>query len=105
MDREVSIIPLLNSSLQPDQEIVEGQTWSPKHPCPSLDKVIKGRLSAVTKSRDRQLAKQQALMLDAVGPLAFILEEAAKGELSQKAAGEAAQTALRLCMPAGRGGN
>lgn len=37
--------------------------------CPSLDKVIKSRLPAVTKSRDRQLAKQQALMLDAVGPL------------------------------------
>ena len=64
--------------------------------CPSLDKVIKGRLSAETKSRDKQISKQQALCLDAVGPLTHILEEAAKGELTQKAALEAAQTALKL---------
>ena len=50
-------------------------------------KVIKGRLSAVTKSRDEQLAKQQSLLLDAVDP---------KGELSQKTMMEAAQTALKL---------
>ena len=61
-----------------------------------MDKVIKSRLSAVTKSRDKQMAKQQALFLDAVGPVTFILEEAAKGELTQKAAIEAAQTALKL---------
>ena len=50
----------------------------------------------MTKSRDRQLAKQQALLLDAVGPITFILEEAAKGQLNQKSAIEAAQTALKL---------
>ena len=64
--------------------------------CPSLDKVIKGRLPAATKSRDRQLAKQQALMLDAVGPMTYILEEAVKGQLNQKSVIEAVQTALRL---------
>ena len=64
--------------------------------CPNLDKVIKSRLPATTKSRDRQLAKQQALMLDAVGPVTYILEEAAKGQLNQKAVIDAAQTALRL---------
>ena len=75
---------------------MEGQIWSSKHICHSLSQLIKGRISAATKSRDRQLAKQQALLLDAVGPLAYILEETAKGELTQKAAREAAQTALKL---------
>ena len=64
--------------------------------CPNLDKIIKARLSPAAKSRDRQLAKQQALSLDAVGPISFILEEAAKGQLNQKSAIEAAQTALKL---------
>ena len=35
-------------------------------------------------------------MLDAVGPVTYILESAVKGELTQKAAIEAAQTALKL---------
>ena len=35
-------------------------------------------------------------MLDTVGPITFILEEAAKGQLTPKVAIEAAQTALRL---------
>ena len=49
--------------------------------CPNLDKVMKSRLPAVAKSRDRQLAKQQALMLDAVGSIMYIMEEAVKGQL------------------------
>ena len=64
--------------------------------CPNLDKMIKGRLPAVTKSQDKRLARQQALLLDAVGPTIHILEEAAEGELTQKSALEAAQTALKL---------
>ena len=64
--------------------------------CPNMDKVIKSRLPAVTKLRDRQLAKQQALMLDAVGPVTYILEEAVKGQLNQKSVIDAAQTALHL---------
>lgn len=64
--------------------------------CPNMDKVVKTRLSAVTKSQDKQLAKQQALFLDAVGPITYLLEEATKGELTQKKAVEAAQTALKL---------
>ena len=64
--------------------------------CPTMDKVIKGRLPAATKLRDRQLDKQQVLMLDAVGPVTYILESAVKGELTQKAAIGAAQTALKL---------
>ena len=35
-------------------------------------------------------------MLDAVGPMTYILEEAAKGQLTQKAVVEAEQTALKL---------
>ena len=75
-----------------------GAPNTPATACPNMDmdKVIKGRLSAETKSHDRQLAKNQALLLDAVGPLTHILEEAAKGELTQKTALEAAQTALKL---------
>ena len=61
-----------------------------------MDKVLKFRLSAQTKAKDKQLARTQALLLDAVGPLSFILEEASKGQLPPKAALEAAQTALYL---------
>ena len=49
--------------------------------CPNMDKVLKSRLSAQTKAKDKQLARTQALLLDAVGPLSFILEEASKGQL------------------------
>lgn len=63
---------------------------------PNMDKVLKSRLSAQTKTEDKQLARTQALLLDAVGPLSFILEEARKGQLPPKATVEAAQTALRL---------
>lgn len=52
--------------------------------------------SETRKNRDRQLSKTQALVLDAVGPMAFILEAAAKGNLTQEIAVEAAQTALKL---------
>ena len=50
----------------------------------------------MTKSRDKQLARQQALTLDAVGPITFILEEAVKRQLNQKSAIKEAQTAIRL---------
>ncbi len=64
--------------------------------CPSMDKVLKSRLFAGTKSQDRQLAKHQALMLDAVGPMIKILEEAASGQLTPKLVVEAAQSALKF---------
>ena len=35
-------------------------------------------------------------MLDAVGPITFILKEAVKGQLNQKSAIEAAQTTMKL---------
>ena len=57
---------------------------------------MKSRLSASAKTRDRTLAKHQALMLDAVDLITHILEEAAKGQLTPKTAVEAAQTTLKL---------
>ncbi len=69
---------------------------TPKTACPTLDKVIKTRLSANTKARDKTLAKQQALLLDTVGPLASILEDASTGELTMKGTVDAVQTALKL---------
>ena len=78
--------------------------WREKHgaprlnatACPKVDKILKQNLSSQTKARDRQLSKSQALVLDAVGPLAFVLESAARGSLTQESAIEAAQTALKL---------
>ena len=46
--------------------------------------------------RDIQLSKTQALVLDAVGPLAFVLESAARGNLTHDDTVEAVQTALKL---------
>lgn len=64
--------------------------------CPNLDKLLKGNLSALTKLRDKQLAKTQALLLDAIGRIVFLLEELEKGSLHQKPPRMATQTALRF---------
>ena len=64
--------------------------------CPSMDKLVKGRLSTVTRSRDRQLARHQASLLDAVGPVTHILEQEAKVWLTPTTAIEAAQMTLKL---------
>ena len=69
-----------------------GAPNTPFTACPSM----KSCLSASAKTWDRTLAKHHALMLDAVGPITHILEEAAKGQLTPKTAVEAAQTALKL---------
>ena len=62
----------------------------------NMDKVLMSRLSIQTKAKDKLLAMIQALLLNAVAPQSFILEEASKGQLPPKATMEAAQTALRL---------
>ena len=41
--------------------------------CPKLDPVVKAELGSQTKSADSELARIQTLMLDAVGPLADLL--------------------------------
>eukprot|EP00117_Sycon_ciliatum_P044238 scpid97068/ scgid31946/ len=61
---------------------------------PLMDKMIKSRLHPATKSRDKALSKQQALLLDAVGPLTHVLEEAQKDTLTAGEAVEACKTAL-----------
>ena len=55
-------------------------------------KIIKTRLSGLTKLRDIQLEKNQVFFLDAVEPLTHILEEEAKGQLLI----ETAQSVLKL---------
>lgn len=45
---------------------------------------------------DKTLAKLQALLLDVVGPLTSIIEEAEKGELTAEKAMTAARIALRF---------
>ena len=71
---------------------MERLAWQPQH----VPKVVKQNLSSQTKTKDRQLSKTHALVLDAVGPLAFILESAVQGTLTHASAVEAAQTALKL---------
>ena len=44
----------------------------------SVNKIVEGRLSAVAKSCDKQLSKQQVHMLGAGGLITYILEEGAK---------------------------
>ena len=64
--------------------------------CPKLDTTVKAQISKAVKDGDRPLARLQTLVLDSVGPLTTILEEAAKGTLSSKVAADAATAALKL---------
>jgi hypothetical protein len=43
--------------------------------CPKLDPVVKAEVRGQTKSADAELARIQTLVLDAVGPLATVLED------------------------------
>jgi len=63
---------------------------------PSLDKVLKSRVSANVKGRDKDLARLQSLALDAVGPITAIIEGACDGSLTPANNLEAAKTALRF---------
>lgn len=64
--------------------------------CPKLDRVIKQNLTKDVRDADSNAARLQALSLDAVAPLVFILEEAQKGSLTPQSAAEAAKAALML---------
>ena len=71
----------------------------PNTPCtavPSLDKVLKSRVSPEVKAKDKEISKLQALALDAIGQLAFILDSALDESLTAKDNIEAVQTAVRL---------
>ena len=61
--------------------------------CPKLDRVMK---YITTKDSNGTAAKLQTLMLDAVAPLTFILEEAQKGTLTPEVAVKATKVALGL---------
>ena len=63
---------------------------------PHLDKVLKSMVPASAKTRDAELARLQALALDAVGPLARIVEDATNGQLTAEDNMDAVQTSLRL---------
>ena len=61
-----------------------------------MDKMVKDRISQESVKLDKSLARLQALVLDAVGPMATILEEGEKGSLNTEMAMAAARMALRF---------
>ena len=65
--------------------------------CPKLDPVVK-ELGSQTKSADSELARIQTLMLDAVGPLADLLEQP---EVTRESLTESVGQALRYLGNAG----
>lgn len=88
-------VPLANATRRQLKERY-GMPSLPFTSSPHLDKVLKSRVSSTVKSHDKEIAKIQALALDAVGPLTRIVEDACDGSLSAKDNLDAAQTALRL---------
>ena len=67
--------------------------------CPKLDLLVKTRMSKNNKVQDTKLSKIQAIRLDAIGPLAFHLEEASKEgttSIPMQVVTEATRTVLRL---------
>lgn len=64
--------------------------------CPKLDNTVKAQLPRECKDADRPLARLQALMLDAVGPLNTLLELHQGGQLTPEKAVEATSQALRF---------
>ena len=61
---------------------------------PKLDKMVKDRIAQESVKLDRSLVRLQVLFLDAVGPMATILEEGEKGSLTTEKAVTAARMAL-----------
>lgn len=64
--------------------------------CPKLDNTVKAQLPKECKDADRPLARLQALLLDAVGPLSALLELHQGGQLTPEKAVEATSQALRF---------
>ncbi len=64
---------------------------------PQLDSYMKAELSATTKTADRELARLQSFMLDAVAPLSAILEAESRGNpMSNEENLAAVRAALQL---------
>ena len=68
----------------------------PKCPPTRVPKLVKDRVSQEAVKLDKAMARLQALFLDAVGPLATILEEGENGSLTADKAMTAVKTALRF---------
>ena len=64
--------------------------------CPKLDGVLKAVLPRDATKADGYLSRLQQFWLDAVAPLAALLESAEAGELTPEKAVSAAQTALYI---------
>ena len=64
---------------------------------PQLDTFLKQEVSMNTKNADKELAKVQALMLDSMAPLTYLLEADARGDsLTLEQVRDAAKTAVEL---------
>ena len=61
--------------------LLESQAKVDQMKCPKLNRVPKTNITKDTKDEDNQLAKLQTLFLDAIGPLAHMLEVANEGNL------------------------
>ena len=78
--------------------------WREKHGVPKsdptrtprLDKIVRDRVTPRTAKADKDLARIQTFVLDAVGPLSHLLELEERKELDPRAAVEAARMALRF---------
>ena len=64
--------------------------------CPKLDLVAKQLMQRDKKQADASMVKIQTLVLDAVAPLVYIMEEVTRGSLSDEQAAEAAKAAQSL---------
>ena len=64
--------------------------------CPKLDNVLKSQVPKTCKDADRPWSRAQALVLDAVGPLTYALEQHQAGKLGAESAAEAITQALKF---------
>ena len=77
-----------------------GDPKCPPTRVPKMDKMVKDRITQESVKLDKSLARLQALVVDAVGPMTTILEEGEKGSLNAELAMNAARMALRFLVNA-----
>ena len=90
-----------SSVLLPKARLSTWKQWETRYGDPHcvpmrVPKLVKDRLQPDTAKTDRALARLQALTLDAVGPLTWLLELGKKGKLTLEYAMVAAKLALRF---------
>ena len=64
--------------------------------CPKLDATLRPQVPKEGKDADRALSRLQTFVLDAIGPLASLLEQKQAGRLTAESAADAATQALRF---------